>query len=116
MGVAAGAGRKPDRDHEPAVLELNAVCRAGCQHFPIILVAKLLKRRRDLHRLREGQSIVVSALIKAAHVFEAEQEMNHASLGIGDRDGIVVRDVPFVRELLSQGPDFWHVDPRLRRP
>src|SRR5688500_3578264 len=86
--MAAGAGREPDRDKEPAVPQLNAVARARSEHFPVVLGTELLKRGGDLDRLAEGLSIVVAVHREAADILHAIKEMD-ATVARGKGDGIV---------------------------
>src|SRR5262245_27528172 len=96
MPVAYGPERKPDRDDQTSVLQLNAVGRHGGEDTPVIALAKTFKSRSDLDRLRERRAVVLTAHVKAARIFQAEEEMDRASLMVGDGDRVIVSYVVWV--------------------
>ena len=92
MGIAAGAGGEPDGHDEPACSELNAVIRTGGEHFPVVVFFESLKGRGDLSGPAPGETVVHAALVKGAHVFEAEEHV-HRAVPICDEHRVVVGDI-----------------------
>ena len=110
MRVAAGAGGKPYGNDESARFELDAVIRAGGEHLPIIVLLECIERTCDFDGCAESKTIVIAALIKDAHVFEAEKHVNRAVL-VSDEDGIIVGHVIGINVLHLQGEGIlglWH--------
>jgi hypothetical protein len=100
MGVSAGAGRKPNGNDQSAVDELDAVARPRGKDIPVVVAFELVEGRRDLGRLRECFAVIVAAQIKAAAIFDADEEMDRAGFAIDDGDRIVERDFAVLAELL----------------
>lgn len=92
MGIAAGAGGEPDGHDEPACSELNAVIRTGGEHFPVVVLFEGFKGRGDLGGPAPGETVVRAALVKGAHVFEAEEHV-HRAVPIRDQHRVVVGDI-----------------------
>src|SRR5262245_66677503 len=102
MTVAAGAEREPHRYDQPAALQLNPVARPGRENLPgVVLLERVEGARGDFGWLAPGLAIVIAATVEAAHVFEAEEQVNGAGF-VRDHHRVVVSDVVLVRELLLQ--------------
>jgi hypothetical protein len=64
------------------------VAWAGGDHLPVEVFAELGEGCGDLDGWAPGLAIVIAALVEAAHVFDAVDEMHCAAAG-GDGDGVV---------------------------
>src|SRR5581483_9665046 len=91
MMAGAFAQGKPHGQEQAAIPQLNAMARPGGDDLPVIFRTKLLERAGDLNGPVPGDAIIIAAQIKAALVFEAENEM-HDAVAVSNGDGIVVGD------------------------
>ena len=105
MGVATCTQRQPDRHHQPApmgaVSQLDAVGRTGCQHLPVIVAAKVVKRLGDLNWLGPGRGVVVAPHGETPHVFEAVEKMHRPGFVVDNGNRVVDGVVTGLVELLS---------------
>ena len=83
------AGRKPDRNQQASIGQLNAVPGAGGHDIPVVFFAELFEDAGDFNRFAEGLSVVFAVDIKTAAVVFAIQQMHLAGLFIGESDDVV---------------------------
>ena len=92
VGIAAFTSGKPHRHDEAAGFELDAVIRAGGEHFPGVVFFEGVEGGSDLDWFGPGEAVVLTALVKGAFVFEAEEHVHHAIL-VGNEHRVIVGDL-----------------------
>ena len=108
VAVAAAAAREPDRNDQPAGLELDAVVRPGGDDLERVAPAQVLERLDNLLGFAPRGALIRAAADEGARVVEAIDEEDFAGLAVDDESLVIEGKLPGFAQVLLDGSGIGH--------